>query len=262
MKNSFRISLSVILTLIALSAITFAQQPKQTSKSPVITSDDVLRVSRSRNRAIPTPAAVAETTVAQRDTAEAARLWRERLQRAQQQVRELRRQADATELEINRKKNMLFSGEPRSTQTHKGLIADIDILTFQMRRLRAEAANAQADVDALLAEGDASGYSVTPTAIKQAITGRDEYRSRYNELNIDLLDAQKRVDVLQLRINDINRRILLNSGSGDEFYNNRLRDQLQATEDDLYDTRARAAAIRRNLEELRQEARRAGIYLN
>jgi hypothetical protein len=174
----------------------------------------------------------------------------------------LRRLADATELEINRVKNFLFSAERRSSQEHKALIAKIDELTSEMRRLRAEASAAQADVEALLNEGEARGFSIAPRTSRGAISDRDEFRSRYGELNIDLLDAQRRVEVLQLRVNDISRRITLNSGTGDEFYNNRLREQLRDTEEELYDTRARIAGILRNMDELRRQARAFGIYLN
>lgn len=260
MHNRFRISLSVLSTLIALSAITFGQQ----SKSPVITADDVLRVTRGRSR-VNTPTPATDTTTGQtesRQSSVAERLWRERLQRAQQQVRELRRLADAAELETNRVRNMLYSGEPRAPRTHKGFIADIDNLTAEMRRLRAEAADAQANVDALLAEGEANGFSISPATARRAVTSRDEFRSRYGELNIDLLDAQRRADVLQLRANDISRRILLNSGTGDEFYASRLREQLQETEDELFDTRSRISGLRRSLDELRREARAVGVYLN
>lgn len=261
MRKQFAVSLFILSAVMSFSAVAYGQE----SKSRVITAEEVLRVSRGTGRTYvptPAPAPTDEVATSRRSQAEAERDWSERLRAAQTRVRELRRLADAAELEINRLKNLLFSGEPRSSQTHKGLIADIDVLTYEMRRLRAEAATAQAAVEALLSEGAARGFSVTPTETRNAISNRDEFRSRYNELNIDLLDAERRADVLQLRANDIHRRILLNSGTGDEFYNTRLRDQLTDTEEELYDTRARIAGFRRQIDAVRRQARSAGVILN
>jgi hypothetical protein len=266
MKNRLTMISFTTCLFFAGSLIAFGQQPQ--SKAPVVTAEDVLRVSRGSARANPprTPVAAptAEVPIERNNFAEAESAWNARLKIAQQRVKELERRADATEIEINRLKNVLFGPERRSTQEHKGLIADIDNLTAEMRRLRAEAVAARVIVEEILDQGQAQGYRVSSSALTNT-SGSSSlvfYRSRYTELQSDLIDAQSRADVLQLRANNLSRVILLNSRTGDEFYNNRVRENLRDMQEELYATQARVIAIRDKIAALRQEARAAGVVLN
>jgi hypothetical protein len=82
------------------------------------------------------------------------------------------------------------------------------------------------------------------------------------ELQNELLDAELRAQVIELRINDLNRRITINSVTGDNFFIGRLRDELQQAERGLEQARARIDAASRQLKELREQARAAGISLD
>ncbi len=267
MRNSLRMISLTMGLIFAGSLVAFGQESQ--SKVPVITAEDVLRVSRgSGGRAPVTRTPIAEPTAEpqiQRNIfTEAERTWNERLKISQGIVKELQRRADETELEINRLKNVLFSAERRSTQEHKGLIADIDSLTIEMRRLRAAAAAARVTVEEMLDEGQAQGFRVSSASLTNT-TGSSNlvfYRSRYSELQNDLVDTQSRVDVLQIRANNLRRVILLNSRTGDEFYNNRVRENQRDTQEELNETLGRVSALRDKIEELRQQARAAGVVLN
>jgi hypothetical protein len=265
MHKKVRMTASILTIFFVTGVIAFAQEPQ--SKAPVVTSEDVLRVSRGNRRGNapqPSPTAPATESQVQQTNLIAEGYWNERLKRAQQTVKDLLSRADATELEINRLKNVLFSAERRSTQEHKGLITEIDTLTEEMRRLRAEAAVARLVVEQLLDEGQARGFRVAAASLTSTTgsSGQLFYHSRYNELQNDLAVTQQRVDVLQTRVNTVRRTILLNSRTGDEFYNNRARENMQDIIEELNETRERATAIRDKITELRNEARAAGVALN
>lgn len=266
MKNKIRM-ISLSLTILFIVGIfAFAQEPQ--SKSPVVTSEDVLRVSRGNakanttRRSTTTPAT--EEQEQQNRFAAAERSWNERLKQAQLLVKDLLNRADAAELEVNRLKNVLFSPERRSTQEHKGLIADIDAQTEEMRRLRAEAEVARVAVQQLVDEGQARGFRTASASLTSTVgtSGQAFYRSRFNELQSDLGATEQRVDVLQTRVNTLRNTILLNSRTGDEFYNNRVRENMQDTIEELKETEERATALKDKIDELRQQARGAGVVLN
>jgi len=91
---------------------------------------------------------------------DAERAWNERLRQAKAKVRDLGRQADQTELEVNRRRNMLFSGERRTAQTQNRLAERIAERGKQLLQLRQEAMTAGDEVDAIVAEGDGEGFRV------------------------------------------------------------------------------------------------------
>lgn len=266
MKNRLTMISLTMCLFCAGSPVAFGQQPQ--SKAPVVTAEDVMRVSRGSERTNPpkTPvvAPTAELPTQRNYFAEAESTWNIRLKIAQQRVKELGRRADETELEVNRLKNVLFSPERRSSQEHKGLIAEVDNLTVEMRRLRAEAAAARVAVQEILDEGQARGFRVAAASLTDTVGSSSPvfYRSRYNELQNDLSDTQRRADVLQVRVNNLRRVILLNSRTGDEFYNNRVRENLQDMQEELYAMLASVTATREKIDQLRQQARAAGVVLN
>jgi hypothetical protein len=268
MNTRFRLAIFTFCFFVACASIAFAQQ------SPVITEKELLRIAprpanqgKVRNNQTPTPQTETNTSLSSEERRRVAEeSWAIRLRIAQEKSKELERRADVTELEINRLKNVLYSGEPRPPKTHKELIAQVESLTAEVRRLRAEAQLAKTEVEALLDEGAAAGFrsysTATASQLGRPMSAGQYYRTRYGELKTELIDAERRAEVLQLRINDLSRRVLLNSGSGDEFYNARLRDVKNDLELDLSDALAREDAINRRIEELRRQARAAGIYLN
>jgi hypothetical protein len=266
MHNKVRMIASMLAILFTAGVAALAQESQ--SKAPVVTAEDVLRISRGNAGASvarrPANAPAAEAQVQQNFFAEAERAWNERLKRAQQIVKDLLSRADISELEVTRLKNILFSAERRSTQEHKGLIDEVDAAIEETRRLRAAAAIARVAVGELLDEGQARGFRVASASLTDTIgsSGPVYYRSRYNELQNDLGDAQRRADVLQTRVNTLRRTILLNSRTGDEFYISRVRENMRDTEDELDEALNRVIAIRDKITDLRQQARAAGVVLN
>ncbi|MBI3653166.1 MAG: hypothetical protein HY231_19230 [Acidobacteria bacterium] len=268
MSIQFKLAVLLFGVLLSGAASALAQQ------SPVITEKELLRIAprpKSEPRAnLPAAAKVAvepeSATTAEERRRNAEMAWSIRLRIAQERARDLERRADATELEINRLQNRLFSGEPRPSKTQVEWIANIGELTRELRRLRGEAQIARAQVEELLDEGVAAGFrayaTTTALQLQEGMSAGQYYRTRDGELKTELSDTERRAEVMQLRINDLSRRILLNSGSGDEFYNARLRDRKTDLEVELSALLTREEYTNRKLDELRRQARAVGIYLN
>jgi chromosome segregation ATPase len=212
----------------------------------------------------PSPPGIHPSKQADQEYEAASHAWNERLRKAREKIRDLERRADETEMEINRLNNFLRSAEPRSAKTHNQTAAQIADLNNLLRQLRADAAVAQDEADTILAEGAARKFKVESLS-RTTSTGEpnpEYFRARMVELQNELLDAELRAQVIELRINDLNRRITINSVTGDNFFIGRLRDELQQAERGLEQARARIDAASRQLKELREQARAAGISLD
>jgi chromosome segregation ATPase len=189
--------------------------------------------------------------------------WNEKLSKARERVKDLERRADQAELEVNRLRNFQFSAEPRDAGTNAQINARVAELNELARRLRAEAKTAQEEVDALLAEGAEKNYKIaklSPTT-KTGAVNLEYYESRFAELQSELRDAMARAQVMQLRINALRFRINDNARTGDNFFLGRLRGELQEAEGGLEQAQLRMAAATGQLEELRRQARAAGVPL-
>jgi hypothetical protein len=266
MKNAMQFCLMSFVLFVALQTIAIAQQrPSELPK--VITDDYIIKETKSKRLVVvkaPDVETVATAPATVRDANLDERNWNDRLKAAQERVKELNRRADQTELEINRLRNFLYGAEPRPANEHKNVINQISLLTEDLRTLRAEAARAQTQVDAILDEGTVRGFRVLSAGLttRSGRPSTDAFRQRYASLNQELADLRSRESVLQLRANDIFRRILINSGTGDEFYNNSLRDDKYESQSELENTRLRIAKVNLKIEELREQARAIGIKLD
>jgi hypothetical protein len=132
-----------------------------------------------------------------------------------------------------------------------------------MCQLREKMMLVQEEADAILTEGVARKFKVellTP-ATQSGEPNFAYYRARFEELQGDRRSAELHTWVMQSRINDINRRILLSSGTGDNFFISRLRDELQQAQQGVELARGRLTFISKQLDELREQARAAGISL-
>ncbi len=266
MKNAMRYCLFAFVLFITAQTLAVAQQ-SSTELPKVITDEYIIKETKGKRLVVVKATdveTVASAPTTPRDANFEERNWNERLKAAQARVKELNRRADQTELEINRLRNFLYGAEPRPANEHKNLINQIGLLTEDLRALRAEATRAQAQVDAILDEGTVRGFRVLSPGLttRSGRPSTDAFRQRYGELQQELADIRSREAVLQLRANDIFRRILINSGTGDEFYNNSLRDDKYESESELENTRLRVAKINLKLEELRAQARAVGIKLD
>jgi hypothetical protein len=266
MKRAIQFCLMCFVLLVAAQTSGIAQQ-SSAELPKVITDDYIIRETKSQRLVVvksPDVETVATAPATISDANLDERNWNERLRVAQARVKELNRRADQRELEINNLKNFLYGAEPRPANEHKNVINQISVETEDLRALRADAARAQVQVDAILDEGAVRGFRVLSPGLitRSGRPSTDGFRQRFAELTQELADLRSRESVLQLRANDIFRRILINSGTGDEFYNNSLRDDKYESQSELENTRLRIAKINLKIEELRDQARYVGIKLD
>jgi DNA repair exonuclease SbcCD ATPase subunit len=261
----------VMLLTVGLTAASCALA--QSRPAPTLTTDEIIHsriappspppgAKAGRGDAGPRRADdAADTTPEQRQRRAAEREWNERLRQARERLKDLQRRADGLELQINRLRNAQFDPtRPQPPEAGGRINAQVAELTAQVRTLRAEAREAEAAVDELLAEGREKNFEVETVELEKKDGGpnRAGYRKRYAELKTELDDATARAQVLQLRINDIYWERRRNE-DGDNFRLNRLRAEQTETAAELERTKARIAELTQEIARLEQQAALVGI---
>jgi chromosome segregation ATPase len=274
MKIGFKSASVILCLLLVLLTVDAAQQPDR--KPPQVSG----LTTESIDTIQPTPGATAagvkrspagietiQRSVSEEDEQKqkAEQEWNERLSTAQDKLRELERRADNAELEITRLRNAQFSTSPKDTNTDADINARVAELAGQVRTLREQAKNAQAEVDALKREGEEKKYKRAEGSAKlsDGSPNVSYYQSRIAELRQELSAADTRIQVIQLRINDLSTRIRKNSGGdgggGDVFALRRLKTSLQEEQKNLAEAQAKKAEAIGKIEELRRQAALAGV---
>ena len=278
-------ALTLFLLMINVSASN-AQQTQVTSKprqTPTLTTGDVISVQppapvrEDKSAQAGAPAFTAEKKSAGKQSADdkiraaAEGNWNEQLRKAREKVRLLEREADQSELEITRQRNLQFSAQAKDAGTGTWINARVAQLSQDVSSLRAEAKAARSEVDALVKEGEAEKYQEAALSPKTAdgAPNPEYYHSRQAELMTDLSDAESHIQVLQLRINDLSSRIRKNTGgvdekgkatnSSDAFAIRRLKTALQEEQKNLAEAQDKKAEAARKIEALRQQSATAGV---
>jgi chromosome segregation ATPase len=189
--------------------------------------------------------------------------WNERLKKAQEKQSDLERRGDQTELEITQLRNQLFSAAARAPEANGQLNARSSELSAQRQRLRAEAQAAGQEVSKLEAEGQSNFYQRAAVSLTNEKGEPDAtaYQAEQARLRTEMQDAQARIEVLQIRLNNIQGEVL-KKGNGDNFTLNRLRQEREQMTTELRETRARIEDLNNNLQAHRQKAAAAGIPLS
>jgi hypothetical protein len=207
----------------------------------------------------------------------AEKAWNARLAQARQKVRDFERRADRAELDASQSRNAIFHNDAAALNANNARVAEWQELA---KAYRYEARLAQEAVNRLLDEGRQNGFQLTYISprLKNGEPNLEYYRTRFLELQAELQDAQARADVRQLRTNRVQTIINTNlnsvlyypiprqgflfypnNGAADGFYLNRLRGELAGVSGDLDASQTRVAILTAQLEELREEGRRAGV---
>jgi hypothetical protein len=262
------------LTLFALLLFPFAvaaqQQAPPKKKAPTLTTDDVIKprpeqiIEEGADKAAPEKVEGKKTEAAQAgkttDNPEET-LWRDRVTKARQRAKETERIAEETELRITDLRNRL-GASGQTTQERNATAAELDATGKRLIELRSEARAAAADLEKLLEYGRDKGFAEAPgpsATTEEGKPNEDYYRSRHQKLLEELRTAERRVDLYENRVRELNQRIRNNSGSGDNFYIAQLaqdRDEAQQKLEEAEEARDKA---RRELDNLLEEARRAGV---
>ncbi len=278
------------LTLLLLFTETAAQQPAPArQKPPRLTTDDVRPpaeqpVTDSKDAAKPEGTekgdepAKAEGTDPKTDQAKQANpkasaeeaAWRERVAKAREKSKRLEKATEEAELRITSLRNDLgVSGQ--SARERNDTAAEIGQAGHRLTELQSEARTAAEDADQLTEYGKKKGFN---EAEEQKATSEDGkpndeyYRTKFAKLNEDLESAQRRVQLFDNRVRDLNQQISLNSGGtdrrgrgtgGDSFYAMQLQKDRDAAQKQLEEARSSQIKAQADLDALREDARRAGV---
>jgi hypothetical protein len=223
---------------------------------------------------------------------ESERDWRARLSAAQGQSRLLDRQARQAELEVESARRAFYGSAAKSGRDAAADNARFAVLHEMARVAIAAADLARAEVSRLLEEGKRRGYEAAPPEpptpepprVETAQSDEASFRARFLRLKRRLDEAEERAAVLRLRADRLQALIrqpfgpiyrtrpALDPYSGaqsgvftidavptsDPAYLDNLRLELELVQGGLQATLARAAALTREIEELREEGRVAG----
>ncbi|HYP25255.1 MAG TPA: hypothetical protein VE262_00930 [Blastocatellia bacterium] len=261
-----------LLRLIALAAAVLlcadavdAQQPAVGRKRvPRLTTDDIVRLrtepsaeeSADGKQAEPGKQAAPGAKTTPEESA-----WRERVKAARARAKSLERSADEAELSVTRLRDEL-SASGNTSRHRNETAAQLEEAGKRVTELRAETRKASADLEELIQYGRQKGYSEEAAPEPTAEDGKPNeqyYRTRYAALLDDKRDAERLVSLYENRVKDLNNRILLNTGSGDNFYTMQIQQDRDAMQEKLNEARAAREKAQSDIESLVEEARRAGL---
>jgi hypothetical protein len=256
-----------------------AQQPAVgRKKAPRLTTEDVIQPviaqptaesPKSEEAAKPdtakTDGAKAEDTKQPAEVKPSAEesAWRERAGKARERAKALERAAEEAELRITDLRNGLgVSGQ--SARYRNETAAELDSAGQKLSDLRNQERAAKADLNQLLEYGKENrfGESEGPKASSgDGKPNEDYYRARFAALNEEAQSADRRIQLYENRVRDLQQHILLNGGKngGDNFYTAQLQQDKEEAQRSLDEARTARSQAASKLDQLMEEARRAGV---
>jgi|SRR5215471_2544157 len=244
-----------------------AEQPAVESKDP-LKLDTVKGEGSAKADGTDPKADQTKTSSAKLSPEESA--WRNQVAKAREKAKRLEKEAEEAELRITRLRNDL--GTPgQSPRERNDTAAELGQSGQHLTELRTEARAAAEDADQLTDYGKQKGFNEAPEKSSTTEDGKpneDYYRSQFVKLNETLETAQRRVQLYDNRVRDLNQQISSNSGArdskgratgGDNFYAMQLQKDLDSAQQQLQDARFSLTKAQNDLDALREDARRAGV---
>jgi len=268
-RNCVRLSAILALasawSILAIDAR--AQQPAVGRKKvPSLTSDDVARPrtdqpSEAAGQPVAAGQDAARTQPGSDKTDPEEASWRERVRQARERVSALERGAEEAELRVTELRNALgTSGQ--TARYRNNTAAELERAGQRVLELRAQAREAASDLEKLLQYGREKGFKEEAGPKLTSDDGKpneDYYRARFAKLNEELQTALRRAQLYENRVRDLNARINLNSGTGDNFYNAQLQQERDEAQQKMNEARSARDRAQQEIAALVEEARRAGL---
>jgi DNA repair exonuclease SbcCD ATPase subunit len=261
---------AVVLGL-ALSMYADARQqqqspPPQPKKIPTLTNEDVAR--SGVPEIVEAPAAPTDKKDAADAKAEkkpevspAEAAWRSSVKQAREHAEQTQRAAEEAELHVTELRNQ--SAAPgQDARDRNEVLAQMDEEGEHVKTLQADAREAKRDLNKLLDDGREKGYHEEEGPSATTKDGRPNdnyYKERFDKLNQQLQDAQRRAQLYQDRVADINQRITQNSRTGDNYYIAKLQEDLSSARESLQEAEAARDKAQSDLDALMEQARQAGV---
>ncbi len=269
--NGFRhkSALALALALLLFSGMTFAQQPAASKKKvPRLTTDDVIKPQPSSEQLTEaTPAKPEESAkAAAPKTAEAVvnpeeASWRERIRAARERAKSLERATEEAELRVTEIRNQM-GAQGQTPQQRNQSASDLERAGQRVTDLRAQSKAADEDLNKLVEYGREKGFKEAEGPKAASDDGKPNeqyYRSRFASLNESLQTAERRVQLYENRVRDLNQRISNNSGTGDNFYIAQIQQERNEMQQKMEEARAARTKAQTDLDALLEEARRNGV---
>ena len=269
------------LALMLLPCVINAQQPAASRKKvPRLTTDDVIKAKTDQATVEPTteaapakepakeaasskPVDAAKTgapKTAQPDNPEETS-WRERVQAARERAKSLERASEEAELRVTEIRNQMgVSGQ--TPQQRNQSAAELEQAGQRVTELRQQSREAAEDLNKLVEYGREKGFKEVEGPKPSSDDGKPNeqyYRSRYASLNEALQTADRRAQLYENRVRDLNQRISNNSGTGDNFYIAQIQQERNEMQQKLEEARAARLKAQTDLDNLLEEARRNGV---
>jgi len=280
-----QLSYALMLTMLLWLTAAAAQQPATgRQRAPRLTTDDVRPPAAQQSAeskevaAKPEAAGKADPAEPKAGQPKATEVkvsveessWRESVGKARTRAKELERAADEAELRITALRNDLgTSGQ--STRFRNDTAAELGQAGQRLTELRAQARIAADDAAQLIEYGKTKGFTESegpkPTA-EEGKPNEEYYRTQFTKLTEALENAQRRVQLYDNRVRDLNQQISANSGGkdkngrgtgGDSFYGVQLQKDREEAQQKLEEARAAQTQAQTALDALMEEARRAGV---
>lgn len=279
---TYALALALLLWLTAAAA----QQPAPArQKAPRLTTDDVVRPLAEQPSAESKEAAAKPKDAAKADAVEPKTgqlkatevklsneesSWRDRVVKARNRAKELERAAEEAELRITALRNE-FGTSGQSARYRNDTAAELGQAGQRLSELRAQARTAADDAALLVEYGRQKGFTESegpkPTA-EEGKPNEEYYRAQFAKLTEALESAQRRIQLYDNRVRDLNQQISTNSGGkdknghntgGDSFFALQLQKDRDEAQQKLDEARAVQTQAQNDLYALREEARRAGV---
>jgi hypothetical protein len=280
-----QLTYALVLTMLLWLTAAAVQQPATgRQKAPRLTTDDVRPpadqpTGESKEAAAkPEDAAKADPAEPKAGQPKATEVkvsdeestWRERVGKARTRAKELERAAEEAELRITALRNELgTSGQ--SARFRNDTAAELGQAGQRLTELRAQARIAADDAAQLVEYGKTKGFTESegpkPTA-EEGKPNEEYYRTQFSKLTEALESAQRRVQLYDNRVRDLNQQISTNSGGkdkngrntgGDSFYALQLQKDREEAQQKMEEARAAQTQAQTDLDALKEEARRAGV---
>lgn len=279
-----QLTCALALTLVWLTTSAAQQPAVGRQKSPRLTTDDVVRPrleqasAESKDAALKSEeagkAGAVEPKASQPGANESKASpeessWREQVGKARARAKELERAAEEAELRITALRNEL-GASGQSARYRNDTAAQLDQAGQQLSELRVQARTAASDLAQLVDYGKQKGFTESEE-VKPAEDGKPNelyYRTQFAKLTESLESAQRRIQLYDNRVRDLNQQLSTNSGGkdksgrktgGDSFFAVQLQKDREEAQQKLDEARAALAKAQADLDALREEARRAGV---
>lgn len=283
----YKLAYALAFTLVlSLSASASQQQKPAKQKPPILTTDDVIitpapqpspeskdavakpdEPTKAPDLAEPKPVQpkATEVKVSVEETS-----WRERISQARTRAKETERAAEEGELRVTQLRNEL-GASGHNPRYRNETAAELDQAGQRLSELRAKARSAADDAAQLVEYGRQQGFSEAegpkPTS-EEGKPNEDYYRTQFAKLTDALESAQRRVQLYDNRVRDLNQQIATNSGGrdssgrstgGDSFFALQLQKDRDEAQKQLDQARTAQTQAQNDIYALREEARRAGV---